>query len=115
MAPPDCTSNAQIETHIGSVCRVLGTWELRQFYGKKGNVIREWPVVLLDDGGDVLVESFWDEAAKPDDETIARHQGARVAVTGMLHGEPPGSFQNVPIPCLSPVDSIEALPAPEPG
>ena len=38
MAPPDCTSNAQIETHIGSVCRVLGTWELRQFYGKKGNV-----------------------------------------------------------------------------
>jgi len=108
--PPTATSAADLEAAIDQRCRVVGRYELRDFHTKKGGVFATWPAVVLDDGTAVLIESLWDASKRHDDATAAAHQGKRVAVTGTLHGEPPGSMQNIAMPCLSPVDDFGLAP-----
>lgn len=102
----NCMTRTDLEAAFDQRCRVVGRYEMRDFHTKKGAVFRTWPVVVLDDGTPVLIESLWDESTRHDDATIAAHQGKRVAVTGTLHGEPPGSIQNFATACVSPVEDF---------
>jgi len=104
----NCTTMKDLEAAFDQRCRVVGRYELRDFHTKKGKVFRTWPVVVLEDGTPVLIESLWDESSRHDDATIAAHEGKRVAVTGTLLGEPPGSIQNFAMACVSPVEDFAA-------
>lgn len=103
---PECSTSSEVERSFNKVCTVVGVYELNEFYTKKKTLMANWPVVVLDDGKVVLIESLWDKTKRHDDATIANYQGKRVRVTGKLHGQPPGSIQNISVPCVSPVDDI---------
>jgi hypothetical protein len=68
--------------------------------------------VMLDDGTEVTLEPVWaEEAIRPADE-IARCEGHRVRVTGILHEEapePPEPTATLTSPCIRPVDAVEPL------
>lgn len=103
-----CRTTADLEAAWGQTCRVSGRYETRELTDKGGEVFRVWPVVVLDDGAEVLVGSIWKPSEMPSADTTARLRGQRVEATGTLHGEPPGSIQNIVMPCVSPVDALEA-------
>lgn len=105
-----CLTGSDLERAWDRECRVTGTWRVRTLTDKKGQPFRTWPVVELDNGTDVLIGSIWRATEKPDDATTRRHEGQRVSVTGTLNAEPPGSIQNIALPCLSPVTAIEPGP-----
>ena len=113
-ANPDvatCSTQAEARAAVGTVCTVTGTYKLEQFYGKKGTVIRTWPVIEMSDGASVALESLWDESKMPSDQEIARWLDQPVAATGTLHGEPPADdrMANMSQLTISPVDSLRSL------
>ncbi len=107
-----CVSLKDLEGRFGQSCRVAGVCEVRPFHNPKRVLIAEWPGVRLEDGGFVLMESFWQKDRVPDVEGLKRWNGRPIEVTGVLHGAPPGGIQNLSIPCLSPITDIRELPAP---
>ncbi len=106
--PMQCATRSDLERAWGTSCRVIGTYRMQTLTDKKGQPFRTWPVVVLDDGTEVLIGSIWKAAEKPSDETSSRHDGQRVRVTGTANAEPPGSIQNIAMPCISPVEAIES-------
>ncbi|PIE66436.1 MAG: hypothetical protein CSA24_00110 [Deltaproteobacteria bacterium] len=88
---------------------MIGTFELKEYHTKEHTLLALWPVVRLEDGTAVLIESLWDKSKRRDEATIKAYTGKRVAVTGMLHGEPPGAIANISEPCVSPVKSLDLL------
>jgi len=110
---PTCTTDADVRAAFGTVCTVIGTYDLQDITNAKGAVMKSWPVVRLEGGGRaVLIESVWDDSKRPDDATIAAHRGKKVAVTGPLHAQPPapGRAANMAMPCISPVETLRLLP-----
>ena len=107
---PTCETAKELEAAFDAKCRVIGTYQLKEFYTKKKTLMASWPVLVLGDGTSVMLASIWDKSSKHDEPTIQAHSGKRVAVTGMLHAEPPGAIANIMIPCISPIDSLEILP-----
>ena len=97
---------------MGTECTVIGIYAIRPFHNQKGEKFREWPVVVLEDNEEVLLESFWDESKRHSSETISRFDGRTVRAKGMLHGQPPGSMANIAVPCISPVDELEIYTEP---
>lgn len=114
-ATATCKTTPDVQAHLGEVCAVVGTYEMKPFLNKKGEPWRDWPVLVLEDRGrDVLVESIWDEQKQPSAETIAKYRGRRVEVVGTLNASPPqpGSpsrAANMAALTLSPVTSIRVL------
>ncbi|MCY1008624.1 hypothetical protein OV079_24285 [Nannocystis pusilla] len=105
--------------HDGGLCRAVGTYALRTFTAKGGQVVLDvWPVVILPDGQAVLLESLWHKETRPTPQQIADLEGERVEVVGVLQPEPPKrpelGAQNFSMPCLSPIHAIRVLPAPRP-
>lgn len=106
-----CTDRASIQAHFQQVCAVTGTYTIKTFHGKKGGVLDDWPVLVLADGSEVMIESIWDSGKKPDSTTRQGLQGKRVEAVGMLHSSPPReSPENFGFPCLSPVHSLRVVP-----
>lgn len=107
---PVCRTENDVVSHLGEVCAVVGTYEVKEFFNQKGGKLRDWPVVVLAEGRrDVLIESLWDERLMPDADTIARYRGRKVEVVGRLHGAPPGRIANMAVPCVSPVESLRLM------
>jgi hypothetical protein len=107
---PVCRTKAEVIAAYGAVCAVVGVYELKVFPGKGGGVLDEWPVVVLADGGEVMIESLWDKRKKPDAAAVARHRGRRVEVVGALHAAPPRDMpENFGFPCVSPVESLRIV------
>lgn len=110
-----CRTTQDVQDHLGEICTVVGTYEVKPFLNKKGEPWRDWPVLVLDDRKrDVLVESIWDEHKMPTADVIAQYRGHRVEVTGKLNASPPqpGSparAANMAALTLSPVESIRVV------
>lgn len=105
------TTEREVIESYGKVATVVGTYEIKPFLNKKNEKLRDWPVLVLKEGKrGVLIESIWDVSKAPSPETIARYKGRQVEVVGKLHAAPPGSIQNMAVPCISPVESIRLLP-----
>lgn len=110
-----CKTTQDVQAHLGEVCTVIGTYEVKPFLSKKGERWRDWPVLVLEDHGrDVLVESIWDEHRAPTAEAIARYRGRRVEVVGKLHASPPQPASppraaNMAALTISPVTSIRVI------
>lgn len=106
-----CTTEAEVRAKLGNTCTVVGTYELKEIPNKKGGPWRNWPVVLLDGDQFVALESVWDESKMPAADEVAKWRGKKVAVTGMLHGQPPhDSPANMSMLTIAPVESIEVVP-----
>ncbi len=114
MAAAECTTASELEKAFDTTCRVVGTFDVKDYFTKKNTLLAAWPVVTLSDGTTVLIESLWDKSKRLDDATIASYKGQRVAVTGMLHAEPPGAMANFAEACVSPVAKLEKLTASAP-
>lgn len=114
-AKPICKTTPDVQAHLGEVCTVVGTYEVKPFLNKKGEPWRDWPVLVLDDRArDVLVESIWDEHKAPTAEIIAQYRGHRVEVVGKLHATPPQPASppraaNLAALTISPVTSIRVI------
>lgn len=107
-AAPLCRTAAQVESAIGGQARVRGLLAEQAFHGPKGNLLAMWPVLQLVDGSSVLLGSPWQPDSRPDAALLAPLQGRLAEAEGVLHGEPPGSLQNLPTPCLLPVAAVAA-------
>lgn len=106
-----CTTEAEVRAKLGNVCTVVGTYELKEITNKKGGAWRTWPVVLIDGDKFVALESVWDETKMPAEDVVAKWRGKKVAVTGMLHGQPPSKTPaNMAMLTIAPVESIEIVP-----
>jgi hypothetical protein len=72
-----------------------------------------WPVFITADGRTGLVGSFWFPEEFPDRETIARYEGKRVELAGVLNSAPPpknpARKQNMMIPSLWPVHAVRIV------
>lgn len=101
-----CRTTSEVERAIGQDVRVEGVCEIRPFHSAKGVLIAEWPGVRLDDDGFVLIGSFWQRSTLPPDPRALGAVGLRIEVFGRLHGSPPGSVQNIAIPCVLPVEDV---------
>lgn len=101
-----CTTTAQVEAAIGGTARVQGLLRLHDFRTAKHTLLATWPVLQLADGGLVLLGSPWQADSRPADALLAPLMGQAALATGTLLGEPPGSLQNVAVPCLLPVASL---------
>lgn len=109
-----CKTTKDVQDHLGEVCAVVGTYEIKPFRNKKGEAWRDWPVLVLEDGKrDVLVESIWDDQKLPSAETIVRYRGRLVEIVGTLNASPPhpGKARGANIAALtvSPVTSIRVV------
>lgn len=108
-----CADRAAVQAHYQQVCAVTGTYTIKPFPDKKGGLLDEWPVLILADGTEVMLESIWDKDRKPDSTTTQRLQGKRVEAVGTLHSSPPReSPANFGFPCLSPVRSLQVAAEP---
>jgi hypothetical protein len=94
---------------------VVGVYTLDVFRGAGGSIFDVWPVVHLEAGGEVLIESLWFPEKKHDSATVDRYAGRRVEVFGVPHTAPPlppgreGLSNYVGLPCLSPVLALRVL------
>jgi hypothetical protein len=110
-----CKTTQDVQAHLGEVCTIVGTYEVKPFLNKKGEPWRDWPVLVLEDRGrDVLVESIWDDQKKPTADVIAAYSGHKVEVVGKLNASPPQSGSpsraaNMAALTVSPVDSIHIV------
>jgi hypothetical protein len=105
-----CRTRPDIEAALGGVCSVVGTYAMKAFEGRGGTSLGEWPVVVLADGTEVMVESLWDQSKAPGPEVVARLRGRQVEVTGPVHSSPPRELpENFGFLCVSPVESLRAL------
>ncbi len=85
------------------------------FNEKSGRFMTTWPILILDDGCTLMLESIWlPETALPD-EVIAALEGRRVEVAGLLHRQPPqqtGYGENyAQFPTLAPVTALRPVAA----
>ncbi len=102
-----CPDRAALRASYGQECRVVGNYRLKAFPSKGGDTLDEWPVVALDDGSEVMLESIWDKTKRPTPQDLRRWTGQRVEVSGTLHSGPPKlTPENFGFPCLSPVRRI---------
>lgn len=107
---PSCRARAEIDAALGGVCSVIGVYQLKTFAGRGGTSLGEWPVVVLGDGTEVMVESLWDARKAPAPDVVARLRGRQVEVTGPVHASPPRELpENFAFPCVSPVESLRVL------
>lgn len=96
-------------------CRVIGVYTLDVFLDAGGSVFDVWPVIHLETGGKVLLESIWFPEKKHDSATVDRYAGRRVEVFGVPHRVPPlppdreGLNNYAALPCLSPVLALRVL------
>ncbi len=97
---------AELEASFGRQVHLVGTFKMKFIYGKDHKLMETWPVVVLDDGTEVMLGSFWDRE-RPNASSAL--QGRRVQASGRLHPEPPNSPgpQNLSFATLHPVDSLE--------
>ena len=107
-----CSNEAEVRAAVGTVCTITGTYQLKEFQNKKGEVFRTWPVVVMTDGTVVALESLWDESKMPSEADVGRYRDKKVEVTGMLHGQPPADDRkaNMSQLTISPVDSLRPAP-----
>lgn len=111
-----CPDAAGLAARVGASCRITGRYQIKRFPGKKQDaLLAEWPVIVLGDGTEIMLESLWDRSKAPDRETIARLEGKQVEATGTVHREPPvepDHAANFLFWCLSPVAELRLLEAP---
>ena len=94
------------------ICRTAADLErvygIKPFTTKKNVVFVHWPVVVIDDGTAILLESFWGHVDGRSPNERPDLIGKRVVVIGTLNREPPTDeySQNIAIPCISPVVRI---------
>jgi hypothetical protein len=109
----ECVDEAALTARAGASCRLVGRYQIKRFPGKKAStLLAEWPVVVLPDGTEVMLESLWDRSRAPDPDAASRLQGRRVEVSGTVHFEPPtepGRAANFRFWCLSPVTALRLL------
>ena len=106
---PICRTGADLPAHIGQVVTVQGRLVLEPF-GHAGRPQVDWPALHLLDGRRVLLGSPWLADQRPAQAQLNSLLGQAVQASGPLHGAPPGSLQNIAMPCLSPVGPLQALP-----
>ena len=106
---PICRTGADLPGHIGQAVTVQGRLVIVPF-GHAGRVQVDWPALHLVDGRRVLLGSPWLADQRPAQAQIDSLLGQAVQASGPLHGAPPGSLQNITVPCLSPVGPLQALP-----
>lgn len=107
-ALPLLLTREHLEPAYGRRCRVEGRYEIMPFENKKGRVFVHWPVVVLNDGTSILLNSFWQHKNGRSADERTELVGRRVQVEGVLHREPPTDAysQNVAIPTVSPVEIV---------
>jgi hypothetical protein len=106
-----CVTEADVRANLGEVCTLVGIYDLHDIRNKKGQPWRNWPVVELDGGAFVALESVWDETKMPGRDEIARWRGKKVEVTGTVLGQPPSKQPaNMSLLPVSPVESIKLAP-----
>src|SRR5687767_7419687 len=98
------STREELDATVGEVCVLVGSYALVDV-AKKRTVTRSWPVVVLDDGTKVLLESP-SAGARPADDVIARHLGRRVEAVGRLHASAPGGPARLSLRCLAPVQDL---------
>ncbi len=105
---PTCTDVAALKARVGGRCTVTGVYAIEHFPTKRGGKQKTpWPVVVLDDGTQVMLESVWDASKRPDAETIARLEGNVVTAIGTVHTSPPSEQpQNLLFYTLAPVETV---------
>ena len=106
--PAVCRTGADLLAHTGQVVTVQGRLVLEPF-GHAGRPQVDWPALHLLDGRRVLLGSPWLPDQRPAQAQIDSLLGHAVQASGPLHGAPPGSLQNIAVPCLSPVGPLRAL------
>jgi hypothetical protein len=99
---------------IGQKCIVIGIYEIIEIPKKKilpDSKIETWPIVLLKDNTQILLDSFhFKERERPKEEQ-KKLIGKTVEASGFLHFGPPlpeGRAQNIGMFCLSPVYEVNA-------
>lgn len=108
---PSCEGRAAVLAHMNQVCVVAGRYEIKTFAGKKGSSLGDWPIVVLADGTEVMIESLWDPSKKPAPEVVEKLRGKKVLVQGELRSSPPKeSPENFGFFCVSPVQSLSVAP-----
>ena len=106
---PIFRTGAALPAHIGQAVTVQGRLVLEPF-GHAGRPQVDWPALHLMDVRRVLLGSPWLADQRPAQAQIDSLLGQAVQASGPLHGAPPGSLQNIAIPCLSPVGPLQVLP-----
>lgn len=87
---PECADAARLAARVGASCRVTGRYQIKRFPGKKvDTVLAEWPVIVMADGTEVMLESLWDPSKAPERGTVTQLAGKLVEATGTVHREPP--------------------------
>jgi hypothetical protein len=104
-----CRNKKEVESALGKKVTFLGCYRIKSFYAKKNTYMKDWPVIMMADSHYVLMESLWNDEKKPEDAAVEIYLNKEVSVTGILHSQPPGSIQNISVPCLSPVYSVDIL------
>ena len=101
----ECRSANDFKTAYGKRVRISGTYSIKAIHSKGGKIIANWPVVVLSDGSEVLIESFWEHKngllPKEKKEYINKIMWA----VGILRREPPRGkgAQNLIAPTIAPL------------
>lgn len=110
---PTVISSDQLMPNELETVRLIGDYEQMDVRMRTSDppVYRGHAAIRLDDGTRILLEPIWDKNAIRTEEEIARFEGKRVAVVGMLFPVAPDNFDrveaNLRMPCLSDIESIE--------
>lgn len=108
--PPVITSAAALEPHFDQQASVRGVLVIAPFHNAKGKLLAQAPALRLADASLVLLGSPWLAETRPAQALIDALLGQMAQASGLLHGQPPGSVQNLATPCLSPVQDLRAAP-----
>lgn len=109
-----CRTREELDAAYGSRVRVVGTYRVVPIHSKGGrDLIARWPAVVLADGTEVLLESFWNHVDGRSPREREELVGRRVAARGVLRREPPRQegMQNLLAPTLAPVDHVRPVDA----
>ena len=106
----------ELEKHIGQKVTVVGVYTLIAIPKKKRLPTQKseetWPAVLISDGTEILLESFWFKERERPKAEQQKLKGKMVLASGTLHSDPPlpiGKAENIGMYCLSPIDEVKLI------
>ena len=112
MTVPECTTYADLQRLDGTRAAVVGAYEQVDVRARQRPpaAFDGHAAVRLADGHLVLIEPTWSPRAIRSDEEVARAEGKRVSVVGIVHlrgPEPPEPAAAIVGPCVSDVERVD--------